>query len=295
MRRVMRWIAPARRVVKKLTWFQCFLVLFLTGLSMFMLLPIIYLFNHAFKPASELFKYPPTFIVEHPTLKNFSDLLLASKNSIVPVTRYLFNNLISTSLTIGLSTFFSLLCAFALSKGRFPGKELLFSTIVISLMFAPETVQIPRYFVISQLGLINTYWAHVLPLVAMPVSVFLMKQFIDQVPNEMLEAARIEGANELRVLSSVIVPLSLPAVATVAILSFQGSWSNIETSTFFIEDETMKTLPFYVLTLTSGLSNSVARQGVAAAATLMMFIPNLIFFLLLQRKMIDTMMHSGIK
>ncbi|XID91351.1 carbohydrate ABC transporter permease [Paenibacillaceae bacterium WGS1546] len=293
--RVMRWVAPARRVVKKFTWFQFFLVLFLTVLSIFMLLPIIYLFNHAFKPASELFKYPPTFIVEHPTLRNFSDLLLASKNSIVPVTRYLFNNLISTSLTIGLSTFFSILCAFALSKGRFPGKELLFSTIVISLMFAPETVQIPRYFVISELGLINTYWAHVLPLVAMPVSVFLMKQFIDQIPNEMLEAARLEGANELRVLTSVIVPLSLPAVATVAILSFQGSWSNIETSTFFIEDETMKTLPFYVLTLTSGLSNSVARQGVAAAATLMMFIPNLVFFLLLQRKMIDTMMHSGIK
>lgn len=295
MMRELRLVAPVSRMFKKFTWFQFFLVLFLTGLSVFMLLPIIYLFNHAFKPASELFKYPPTFIVEHPTLKNFSDLLMATKSSMVPVTRYLFNNLISTSLTICLATFFSILCAFALSKGRFPGKELLFSTIVISLMFAPETVQIPRYFVISQLGLINTYWAHVLPLVAMPVSVFLMKQFIDQIPNEMLEAARIEGANELRVLISVIVPLSLPAVATVAILSFQGSWSNLETSTFFIEDETMKTLPFYVLTLTSGLSNSVARQGVAAAATLMMFIPNLVFFLLLQRKMIDTMMHSGIK
>ncbi|GBF75702.1 ABC transporter permease [Paenibacillus sp. 598K] len=283
------------RRLRKFSWFQLFLVLFLTGLSIFMLLPIIYLFNHAFKPASELFKYPPTFIVEQPSLKNFSDLLMATKSSLVPVTRYLFNNLVSTSLTIALATLFSILCAFALSKGKFPGKGLLFSTIVVSLMFAPETVQIPRYFVINELGLINTYWAHVLPLVAMPVSVFLMKQFIDQIPSELLEAARVEGASELRMLASIVVPLSLPAVATVAILSFQGSWSNLETSTFFIEDETMKTLPFYVLTLTSGLSNSVARQGVVAAATLIMFIPNLIFFLLLQRKMIDTMMHSGIK
>jgi len=286
---------PGWRKLKKITWFHLFLVLFLTTLSIFMLLPIIYLFNHAFKPASELFKYPPTFIVEHPTLKNFSDLILATKSSLVPVTRYLFNNLVSTSLTVFISSLFSILCAFALSKGKFPGKELLFSTIVISLMFAPETVQIPRYFVISNLGLINTYWAHVMPLVAMPVGVFLMKQFIDQIPNEMLEAARLEGANEFRLLFNVIVPLSLPAVATVAILSFQGAWSNLETSTFFIEDETMKTLPFYVLTLTSGLGNSVARQGVAAAATLLMFIPNLVFFLLLQRKVIDTMMHSGIK
>jgi ABC-type glycerol-3-phosphate transport system permease component len=286
---------PILRNFRKFTWFQLFLVISLTGLSIFMLLPIIYLFNHAFKPASELFKYPPTFLVEHPTWKNFSDLIVATKSSSVPVTRYLFNNMVSTSLTVLVSSFCSVLCAFSLSKGRFPGKELLFSTIVISLMFAPETVQIPRYFVISNLGLINTYWAHVLPLVAMPVGVFLMKQFIDQIPDEMLEAARLEGASELGMLIKVIVPLSMPAVATVAILSFQGAWSNLETSTFFIEDETMKTLPFYVLTLTSGLSNSVARQGVAAAATLLMFIPNLVFFLLLQRKVIDTMMHSGIK
>ncbi|GGD93502.1 carbohydrate ABC transporter permease [Paenibacillus nasutitermitis] len=286
---------PLWRKLKNMTGFQVFLILFLTLLSIFMMLPIIYLFNHAFKPASELFKYPPTFMVDHPTLKNFSDLILATKSSAVPVTRYLFNNIISTSLTVLVASLFSILCAFALSKGKFPGKNLLFSTIVISLMFAPETVQIPRYFVISNLGLIDTYWAHVLPLVAMPVGVFLMKQFIDQIPNEMLEAARLEGANELRLLTNVIVPLSLPAVATVAILSFQGAWSNLETSTFFIEDETMKTLPFYVLTLTSGLGNSVARQGVAAAATLLMFIPNLVFFLLLQRKVIDTMMHSGIK
>lgn len=286
-----RAIARLRRV----DGFQWMLVVLLTALAAFMLLPIVYLFNHAFKPFSELFKYPPTFIVRNPTTQNFNELFLSAQSAIVPMARYLFNSLVSTGMVVLISTIFSIFCAFPLSKGRFPGKGSLFSLIIISLMFAPETVQIPRYFVISEIGLINTYWAHIFPLVAMPVGVFLLKQFIDQIPDELLEAARLEGARELTLFARIIIPLCLPAVATVAILSFQGAWANLETSMFFMEDETMKTLPFFVQSLTSGLGNTVARQGVAAAAALLLFIPNLLFFLLLQRKVISTMMHSGIK
>lgn len=288
-------LAASLKAIGRLDKFQLLLVLLLTALAVFMLMPIVYMVNHAFKPLNELFKYPPTFIVEHPTLQNFTSLFTAAQSTIVPVSRYAFNSLISTGLTVFISTLFSALCAFPLSKGKFPGKEMLFSVIIISLMFAPETVQIPRYFVISELGIINRYWGHVFPLVAAPVGVFLLKQFIDQIPNELMEAARLEGAKELTLFAKVIVPLCMPAIATVAILAFQGAWSNLETSMFFMEDETMKTLPFYIQTLTSGLGNSVARQGAAAAAALLLFIPNLLFFLLLQHKVISTMMHSGIK
>ncbi|WP_238177971.1 carbohydrate ABC transporter permease [Paenibacillus contaminans] len=283
------------RRIFRISKFQVFLVAGLTLLAVFMLLPIVYIVNHAFKPFHELFLYPPTFIVKQPTVQNFYDLLLVTQTSIVPMSRYLFNSIFSTGLNVLATLLFSVLCAYPLSKHKFPGKNLIFSTIILSLMFAPETVQIPRYFAVSETGIMNTYLAHVLPLVAMPVGVFLMKQFIDQLPDALLEAAKLEGANEWTVFLRIVIPLCMPAVATIGILAFQSSWGNVETSTLFTEDETMKTLPFYVSTLTSGLANNVANQGVAAAVSLLLFIPNFVIFLLLQRKVISTMAHSGIK
>lgn len=281
--------------LRKVSTFQWILFILMTLLAMFMLLPIVYLFNHALKPYYELFLYPPTFIARNPSIQNFIDLIVVTQSSIVPMTRYLFNSIVASLLVVLTSCLFSVLCAYPLSKHKFPGKGLIFSGIIISLMFAPEMVGIPRYFVISQLGIINTYWGHVLPLVAMPVGVFLMKQFIDQIPNELLEASKVEGAKEHMIFLKIVIPLCMPAVATTAILSFQSAWSTDETSTLFMENETMKTLPFFVNTLTNQLANNVANQGAAAAAALLLFIPNFIIFLLLQRKVITTMMHSGIK
>ncbi|WP_409343245.1 carbohydrate ABC transporter permease [Paenibacillus sp. MBLB4367] len=277
------------------TPFQWVLTALLTLLAVFMLLPMVYLFNHALKPYHELFLYPPTFLARQPTLDNFYDLLVVTKTAVVPVSRYVFNGVIVAAATIAIGTLISALCAYALSKHRFIGKKQMFSLIIVSLMFAPETVQIPRYYVISKLGIINTYWAHILPVIALPVIVFLFKQFIDLLPDELMEAARMEGANEFTVFARIILPLCMPAVATASILIFQSSWGNMESSSLYIEDETMKTLPFFVSTLTGGLANSVARQGVAAAASLLMFLPSFVLFLLLQRKVISTMAHSGLK
>ncbi|SDT52229.1 carbohydrate ABC transporter membrane protein 2, CUT1 family [Paenibacillaceae bacterium GAS479] len=283
------------RSLRRITTFQWILFVAMTLLAIFMLLPIVYLVNHALKPFNELFLYPPTFIAKQPTLQNFTDLIVVTQSSAVPVTRYLFNSIVMSVLVFFTSCLISVLCAYPLSKHKFPGRSIIFSGIIISLMFAPEMVGIPRYFVISNLGIINTYWGHVLPLVAMPVGVFLMKQFIDQIPDELLEAAKVEGAKELRIFAKIVVPLCMPAVATTAILSFQTAWSSDETSTLFMEDETMKTLPFFVNTLTNNLSNNVANQGAAAAVALLLFIPNFIIFLAMQKKVITTMMHSGIK
>ncbi|WNQ08991.1 carbohydrate ABC transporter permease [Paenibacillus aurantius] len=290
-----RQLFRRRSKLNRITGFQWILTLCMTALAVFMLLPIVYLFGNALKPYHELFLYPPTFLAKDPTLDNFYDLLIVTKSSIVPVTRYIFNGVVVSLMTILIGTVISSMCAYSLSKHQFYGKGKLFSLIILSLMFAPETVGIPRYFVISKLGIINTYWAHILPALALPVIVFLFKQFIDLLPNELLEAARLEGANEFKVFLTIIIPLCLPAVATATILIFQSSWNNLETSALYIEDETLKTLPFYVQTMTSGLANSVARQGVAAAVALLMFVPNFILFLFMQRKVISTMAHSGLK
>lgn len=275
--------------------FQIVLMVLMTALAMFMAMPIVYIINHAFKPFHELFMYPPTFWVHSPTVENFNDLISASQNTIVPFTRYLFNSIMVAAFMVVLTVLISSMSAYPLSKHDFAGKNILFSAIVLSLMFAPEAVGIPRYLVISKLGLMDNFWGHIIPNLAMPVGVFLMKQFMDQVPNELLEAAKIDGAREFTVFLRIVMPICMPAVATIAILTFQSSWGNVETSALYMQKETLKTLPFYLETLTNGLANSVAGQGRAAAAAMLMFSVNFLMFLMLQRKVIDTMAHSGIK
>jgi ABC-type sugar transport system, permease component len=285
------WMLAVRRFDRT----QQAIVLFLALLSVFMLLPIVYVFNHAFKPLHELFLFPPTFIVQDPTFQNFIELLALTQDTVVPATRYLFNSIVVTFLATAGMVATGALCAYALSKHPFPGAKLVMGSIITSLLFAPETIAIPRYVVVQSLGIMNTYWGHVLPMIAMPVGVFLIKQFIDQVPNEMIEAAKIDGTTEFGIFLRIVVPMVTPAIATITILAFQNAWGNAETSTLFMQEDAMKTLPFYMGTLTSNLANAVARQGAAAAGALIMFLPQLIIFLLSQRKVIATMAHSGIK
>ena len=267
----------------------------LIAFSMLMILPILFIINHAFKPQSELFAYPPTFFVRNPTLDNFIELSRIVSNSGVPFSRYIINSLLVTSIGVFLAVLFTALSAYGLAKLHFKGKKLLFEINTISLMFVPIAVQIPRYIVVAQSGMIDTYLAHIFPLITMPVAMFLIKQFIDQIPNDFIEAARIDGASEMQIFIKVIIPMSAPARATVAILAFQLIWNDTSTSTLFINDESLRTLAFFLQTLTSGVGNTVAGQGMAAAASLIMFIPNLILFVILQSQVMSTMAHSGIK
>jgi ABC-type glycerol-3-phosphate transport system permease component len=161
-------------------------------------------------------------------------------------------------------------------------------------MFVGASVSIPRYLVIEALGLIDSFWVHIIPGLAIPVGLFLIKQFIDQIPKDLIEASKVDGANNLQIYWHVILPLIKPALATIAIVAFQSVWNNSEVSNLFINDESLKTFAFYMGTLTT-TGNAVAGQGMAAAASLIMFIPNLVIFIILQRNVMNTMVHSGIK
>lgn len=271
--------------------------LVLVPLAVFMLLPIVFIFSHAFKPPEELFAYPPRFFVVRPTLKNFTDLFARLSISEVPVSRYLFNSVMVTLLTVLASVGVGSTAAFALSKKQFRLKNTLFAINTVALMFVPVAVTIPRFLIIQQLGLLNTFWVHILPALAMPVGLFLLKQFMDALPNEMIEAAQIDGASDLQIYWHIILPLTRPALATIAILAFQASWNNVDTSAMYINDEQLKTFAFYLSSLTSTTAgaNLVAGQGMAAAASLIVFLPNLIIFILLQSQVMSTMSHSGLK
>ncbi len=267
----------------------------LLPMALFIALPIIFIVSHAFKPENELFAYPPRFLVKVPTLDNFRELITIASESGIPFSRYLFNSIIVTVAGVFLSVLFTSLAAYALSKLKFKGKKMLFEINTIALMFVPIAVTIPRYLIVANMGMIDSYWVLILPLIAMPVGLFLVKQFVDQTPNELIESAKIDGASEMQIFFKIIVPIIAPAIATVGILSFQLLWNDVSASSLYINDERMKTLAFYFSTLGARTGNTIAGQGVMAAASLITFVPNIVIFIFLQGKVMNTMAHSGIK
>ena len=273
---------------------QIKIIILVMPLVIFMGLPLLYIFMHAFKPMEELFAFPPKFFVRNPTLENFTKLFKFSRTSGIPMSRYIFNSVIVTVLTVLLSLLLTTMSAFALSKIKFKGRDLMLQINQVAIMFVGTAVLIPRFMVISNIGLIDSIWAHILPLVAVPVALFLVKQFVDQVPDSLLEAAYMDGATDFQVYRKVIIPMIKPAISTATILVFQQVWTNTETSNYYFNDDSMKTLSFYMNSLVNA-NNTVAGQGMSAAATLIMFVPNLILFIILQNGVMNTMASSGIK
>ena len=267
--------------------------LVLIPLAFVFMLPIVYIFVTAFKPLDELFAFPPKFFVSHPSLINFQNLFQAAGTSSIPLSRYIFNSLLVTVAVVFLSVLISTMAAFALSKMHFKFKNTIFEINNLALMFVATAVTIPRYLTISSVGILDTYWAHILPQIAMPVCLFLIKQLVDGVPNSLIEAAQLEGAGSFKVYRKIILPLIKPAIATGAILVFQNVWNNIETSSLFTSSEGVRTLAFYMNTLST--AGTVQGQGMAAAAALIMFIPNLLLFVVMQSSVMNTMAHSGLK
>jgi len=258
------------------------------------ILPLIYIVSTAFKPIEELFAYPPKFFVENPTWDNFKKLFGAAENTAFPMTLYLFNSIIATVLVVIGGTFISMCAAYALSKRKFRSNKAIFKANQLALMFVGSMLGIPRYLIIKELGLLDSFWANVIPLLIMPTGVFLLKQFIDGVPNALIEAARIDGAGEFRIMMRIVYPVIKPAMATVAVLFFQAAWNGVEASNMFINTEGYKTFAYYMNVL-SAAGNGVAGRGMAAAASLIVIIPNIVLFVIMQSKVMDTMAHSGIK
>lgn len=260
--------------------------------AVFMGAPILFIINNAFKPYDELFAYPPRFFVENPTFNNFVRLFQRTAKSVIPLSRYLFNTFLITTVVVVMTLFIASLAAFALSKIKFRGRELVSETNNLALMFVGTAVTIPSYLIVTGVGISNTYLAHILPLLASPVGMFLVKQFIDQVPDELVEAAQLEGANAMTVYRRIILPLIKPAMATMGVLAFQTVWNNTTTSSLYVTDESLQTLAFYLQTLPSG---TVQGAGMSAASSLIMFIPNLVLFIIMQSRVMNTMARSGLK
>ncbi len=265
-----------------------FLVLLIVGL--FMLLPIYLTIIMSIKPVEELFIFPPKLYAMRPTLNNFGDMFDALNSNRVPFSRYVFNSIAVTVSVTVLQCIFASMAAFVLAKCKFPGSKAINSIIVIALLYQSNVIYIMQYIVMAKLGLIDNPLALILPSIASPMGLFLMRQSIGQVPDAMIEAAKVDGAGLFRICWQIVMPNQKPALMTLIIFAFQAAW-NIQTGTVVFQEQ-YKTLPTVV---TQAASSGLARAGVAMAAAVFMLLPPIIVFMLAQRQVIETMAHSGIK
>ncbi len=265
----------------------------MTGLVAFTALPLLYIVVTAFKPIDELFIYPPRFWVSQPTIDNFRSLVWSLSSSEIPFVRYLFNSVFTTVIIVFLTVLISSMGAYGLEKHRVPFGRVIFNIVVAALMFSPHVTRIPSYLVVNRLGMIDTYWALIIPALAYPYYLFLMKQFITQFPNELLESARMDGAREGWVFFRVVMPNIKPAWSTLIVLSFVLYWNDVNAPLVYTQRQVMKVLPLAINTVAGTGSN--ARLGATMAATLIMIVPTIAIYTLMQAQVIKTMVHSGIK
>ena len=264
--------------------------LFLLILGIFMALPIYLAVLMSIKPVHELFVFPPKLYVIDPTLDNFRDMFRTLSDMWVPFSRYVFNSVFVTLCVTVAQCIFSSMAAFVLAKCKFPGSVFLNKLIVISLLYQSNVIYIMQYIVMSKLHMINTYWALILPAIASPMCVFLMRQSITAVPDSMIEAAKVDGADLFTICWKIVMPNQKPALMTMMIFAFQSAW-NIQGGTL-VYKESLKTLPTVVQ---QAANAGLARAGVAMAAAVFMLIPPVIIFMIAQKYVIETMAYSGIK
>lgn len=265
-----------------------YIMLILFGL--FFVMPLVYAISSAFKPLDEIYLYPPRFFVKNPTFNNFQDLLVVMSSSYVPFTRYVFNTVLTTLVgTLG-HLLIGSMAAYVLAKYSFPGGKGFFNLCQSALMFNVYVLQIPTYLIMSGLGWVDTYLALIVPAFALPMGLFLMKQFMEQIPDALIEAAKIDGAREGRIYLQIVMPNVKPAWLTVTIFSVQNLWN--QKGQVYIYSEEYKMLPYALQQIMSG---GVARAGVGSAATMVVMMVPIIIFIMAQSNILETMASSGIK
>ncbi len=265
-----------------------FFIMALCGVAMVM--PLVMIINNCLKPLDELFQFPPKIFVRNPTLENFSDLFVLVNDSWVPFSRYMLNTVIITGGGMIGHVIIASMAAYPLAKHDFPGKKILFAFVVMSMMFSWQVTQTPQYMIISWLHINNSYWALILPACSFGMGLYLMKQFMEQIPDSLMESARLDGASEYRIFWSIVMPNVKPAWLTLAIFQFQQMWGN--TGSTFLRDEQLKPLQYSLNQIAAG---GAARAGAGAAVTFIVAAVPITFFLICQKNVLETMTTSGMK
>lgn len=262
----------------------------LAVLGAFMLLPIVYVIVTAFKPVNEIFIYPPRFWVQHPTIANFITMIEITQETWVPFERSLFNSVFVSVVGTALYIIIASMAAYPLAKKSSKFLYIYYQVLVLAILFRPEVTRTPLYIIMSQMRLINSYASIILPILAGSFGVFLMRQFMVTIPDEILEAARVDGSTEYGIFYRLVMPMVKPAWMTLIIFTFNSLWNTGDTQ--YIYNEGMKTLTSVLQSISSA---GIARAGAGAAVALILMIPPVIVFIISQSSVMETMSHSGLK
>ncbi len=266
------------------------LYVFLALVAFVMFFPILFAVNNALKPLDELFRFPPKILAQNPTLDNFSDLFVTMGKSWVTFSRYLFNTVFITAVGTAGHLFIASMAAFVLAKYDFPGGPAFFKLVTIAMMFTGYVTAIPNYLIINAFGMVDTYWAIIIPAFASPMGLFLMKQFMEGLPTSLIEAAKIDGASEWRVFTGIVMPNVKPAWMTLIIFSVQNLWNNRASTLIYSEEK--KTLPFAMQQIQAG---GIARTGQAQAVLVVLMAVPIAIFIFSESQILETMASSGLK
>lgn len=253
------------------------------------LLPFVWMILGSFKTSGEIIRIPPSFWPESPTLQNYRTILTDPK---LPLPRFYFNSLFVSVSMVALVLFTSSLAGFVFAKYEFFGKNLIFGLILVTLMIPFQILMIPSYLLLVRLGLIDSLWGLVVPAATSAFGIFLMRQFIQGLPSELMDAARIDGASEWGIYWRIILPQVGPALATLGILTFMSSWNSYLWPLIVITSNEKRTLP---IVLTWFNSQHGTRYDLTMAASVLVVVPILIVYTVFQRWIVQGFTLSGLK
>lgn len=264
------------------------LAAFIVILTIVMMAPFAWMVSTSFKPLDEVFQWPPRWIPENPTLSNYPKVLRE-----VPFDRFFFNSIFIASITVIGVLLTSSLAGYAFAKFEFAGKNVLFLIILGTMMVPYPVLVIPMYMLMDRIGWVDTYWALIVPGLTSAFGIFMMRQFIQTIPSDLMDAARIDGCGELRVYSQIVLPAAKPALSTLAVLTFMWNWDSFLWPVIIINRTSMRTVPL-------GLAMFMWEYGgprwnLIMAGTVVSTIPVLVVFLLGQKQIVSGMVLSGMK
>ena len=271
-------------------------------LGMIFIAPFAYMVTSAFQPIEEMFQYPPQWIPTNPTLENFSGFLTSDR----PIGRWVFNSLYVSVTVTTLQLFLNSLVAYTFAKRTFPGRDFLFFLGLATLMLPTEVTLIPNYLILKSMplfggnniagvgghGWLDSYWGLIVPLSMSPFGIFLLRQYMKSIPDQLIDAARVDGAGHFRIYWKIILPLSRPALAAVAIFTFQFVWGDFLGPLIIISSPELFTLPLG-LALFAVQFRTV--WNLIMAGTVLSTVPMIILFFIFQKQFVRGISLSGMK
>ena len=250
-------------------------------------LPFFLMLSNAFKTSAEILRIPPTFIPRDPSLSSFRTVIDEA-----PYFRWFGNSLLVSGSVTLLVLFTCSLAGYIFAKFAFPGRDVIFVILLMTMMVPFPVLLIPSYLVVNELGLINSLWALIVPSMVSAFGIFLMRQFIAGIPNDLIEAARLDGASEWAIYARIVVPLARPPMAALGIFTFLAAWNDYLWPLIVINDLEKSTLP---LALTFFNSQHAQRYDLVMAAAAMAVIPVIIVFVIFQRQIVNALVLAGLK